>query len=182
MQLRYAVFLRGVMPSGKNRVPMAELRSILEKNGFTDVKTYIQSGNVILSSAKSKEAVEKSVESLIKKHLGGDIPCVAKTLKEMKTILKKNPFSEDQQAHTCFTFFKQSPVKAKVNEFMKTDFAPDEVKIIGDVLYIRFNTKQSDSKFNNNLFEKRLNIQATSRNYNTTSKMLELVRESQSSK
>lgn len=174
---KYILFLRGVTPTGKNKVPMAELRTLLEKNGFSEVKTYIQSGNVILKTAKTKREIEKNVQVLIKKNFGGDIPCVAKTLKEAEVIFGKNPFSKNHQSQTYFTFFKNPPEKNKLIEFLKLDFSPDAVEVIGDTLYTRYKTQHSDSKFNNNFYERKLGIEATTRNFNTLTNIIRLMSE-----
>lgn len=174
---KYILFLRGVAPKGKNKVPMAELRAVLEKNNFTEVRTYIQSGNVLLKTTKTKSETEKIVQTLIKKNFGGDIPCVAKTLRELEFIIQKNAFSKSFQAQTYFTFLKTPPEKIKLTEFLKLDFSPDAVEIIEDTIYTRYKTKHSDSKFNNNFYEKKLSIEATTRNFNTLTNIIRLMNE-----
>jgi uncharacterized protein (DUF1697 family) len=175
--VKYIVFLRGVMPTGKNKVPMAELKVVLEKNHFEEVRTYIQSGNVILATTKKKNEIEIVFQELIKKNFGGDIPCIAKTLKEMEVIFDKNPFSKKHQLQTYFTFFKNPPDKIKLMEFLKLDFSQDKVEIIGDVLYTKYKTKHSNSKFNNNFYERKLGIKATTRNFKTLKNVIHLLGE-----
>ena len=174
---KYILFLRGIMPTGKNKVPMAELRTALEKNGFNEVQTYIQSGNVILSSTKTKAATEKLVEAIIKKTFGGDIPTIARTPKELEAVLNKNPFSKNYQAQTYFTLLADTPDKNKATDLLSLDFSPDEVEIIGANLYTRYNTKHSDSKFNNNFYERKLGITATTRNHNTLTNILAILKD-----
>src|SRR5687767_11600565 len=70
---RYVVLLRAVMPSGRNKVPMARLREVLSADGFENVRTYIQSGNVIVDTPLSARAVEARVHEVIKEHIGADL-------------------------------------------------------------------------------------------------------------
>jgi uncharacterized protein (DUF1697 family) len=75
----YIILLRGVMPTGKNKVPIALLRAALEKAGLKNVRTYIQSGNVVAESSLSQSRIEKLVHDVIKKRFGGDIAVLART-------------------------------------------------------------------------------------------------------
>ena len=170
----YAIFLRGVTPTGKNRVPMADLRSALAKAGLRDVRTYIQSGNVIAGSDLGPAAIESRVHEVILKEIGADLAVVARTHPQINKILKNNPFPADAAARTYYTLFASAPAAALAAGLRQIDFAPDEVQIVGDTLYTLYATKHSDSKFNNNFYERKLKIAATTRNFNTLSRLLEL--------
>ena len=74
---KYAILLRGVTPTGKNRVPMAELRAALSDAGLLDVQTYIQSGNVIAKSALAQSSLESFVHEVIFREIGADIAVIA---------------------------------------------------------------------------------------------------------
>ena len=170
----YAIFLRGVTPVGKNRVPMAELRPALAKAGLRDVRTYIQSGNVLAKSALGPAAIEALVHEVILKEIGADLAVVARTHPRIKRILESNPFPADAASRTYYTLFASAPAAARVRDLLALDFAPDDVRVIGDTLYTLYATKHSDSKFNNNFYERKLKIAATTRNFNTLSRLLEL--------
>ena len=90
----FVILLRGITPTGKNKVPMAPLRTALTKAGLKDVRTYIQSGNVIASSELSLAALERRVHEFIYKSFGGDIAVVARTAKQFASMLKLNPFAD----------------------------------------------------------------------------------------
>ena len=170
----YAIFLRGVTPVGKNRVPMAELRAALAKAGLCDVRTYIQSGNVIAKSALGPDAIEALVHDAILKKIGADLAVVARTHPQIKQILESNPFPADAAARTYYTLFVSAPTAALVRDLLALDFSPDEVRVIGDTLYTLYATRHSDSKFNNNFYERKLKMAATTRNFNTLSRLLKL--------
>lgn len=75
----FIVLLRGVMPKGENKVPMSQLREVLLESGFKNVRTYIQSGNVLVDTELSASDVEKEIHLLIKRHIGANLPIVART-------------------------------------------------------------------------------------------------------
>lgn len=89
---RYITFLRGVNISGKNKVPMAELKKGFEKLGFEEVKTYLNSGNVIFSSdEEDTEQFTKQIEALIKSLFGFDIPVLVLSKETLEDILHNAP-------------------------------------------------------------------------------------------
>ena len=170
----YVILLRGVMPTGKNKVPMAELRAALAKAGFEDVQTYIQSGNVIAKSALNQSALEQRVHDVIKKRMGGDIAVIARTAEQFRHVLKGNPFPRAETSRLYFTLLDTRPDAKLAKDFQSTDFSPDDIRVVGDMIYTLYATKLSDSKFNNNFFERKLKVAATTRNFNTMTKLVEL--------
>jgi uncharacterized protein (DUF1697 family) len=88
----YAIFLRGVTPTGKNRVPMADLRTALGSTGLQDVRTYIQSGNVIAKSCLDESSIQSLVQEVIAREIGADITVIARTHDQLKQVMEGNPF------------------------------------------------------------------------------------------
>ena len=170
----FVILLRGVTPTGKNKVPMAQLRTALTKAGLKDVRTYIQSGNVLASSELTQAALEKLVHEIINQSFGGDIAVVARTAKQFAGILKRNPFADADGARLYFTLFAAETDKKVLSEFLSTDFAPDQVRFVKNTMYTLYATEHSDSKFNNNFFERKLKVTATTRNLNTMVKLVAL--------
>ena len=170
----YAIFLRGVMPTGKNRVPMADLRVALADAGLADVKTYIQSGNAVARTGLGAGALESLVHEAIAREIGADIAVIVRTHEQIRQILESNPFPVDAASRTYFTLLAQRPAANLGEELLRLDFSPDRIKIVQDTLYTLYATKLSDSKFNNNFYERKLKLAATTRNYNTMSRMMEL--------
>lgn len=168
----YIVLLRGINVSGKNKIPMAELRELLSNFGFKNVKTYIQSGNIVLDSEETKSKVCKKIKKSISLRYDYDVPVLVRTIKEWKKAIDNNPYLERQeQKKMYFTFLKNIP-KETLIEVHK---APgDEFTIIGDVVYLYCEGGYGNTKLSNNLFEKKLKTKATTRNYNTTIKLLTL--------
>ncbi len=170
----YVVPLRGVMPYGRNKVPMATLRAILSEAGLRDVQTYIQSGNVIAKSKLGRVELETLVHDEIKEKIGAHISVISRTAQQFRVILEQNPFANVDNTRIYFSLLNKSPHRVQREKFLRNDFSPDTVQLIGDTLYTLYNTKHSDSKFTNNFFEKQLEVISTSRNFNTMSKLVEL--------
>ena len=163
----FVILLRGITPTGKNKIPMAALRTALAKAGLKDVRTYIQSGNVIASSELTQSPLEGLVHDVIRKRFGGDVAVVARTAGQFAGILKRNPFADAEGTRLYFTLFSTAPDKKLLKGFLSTDFSPDQVRFVKDTIYTLYATRHSDSKFNNNFFERKLKVTATTRNLNT---------------
>ena len=170
----YVVLLRGVMPYGRNKVPMATLRTVLSEAGLGDVQTYIQSGNVIARSELERAEIETLVHDTIKEKIGARISAIARTAEQIRVIFEQNPFADADSARTYFSILSESPSRELREKFLLTDFSPDTVQLVDDTLYTLYNTKHSDSNFTNGFFEKQLKVTSTSRNFNTMSKLVEL--------
>jgi len=170
----FVILLRGVMPTGKNKVPMAELRAALTKVGLKGVQTYIQSGNVIALSDLSQLELEQLVRQVIQKNFGGDIAVFARTAAHFLDILKKNPFTDADTKRLYFTLLADKPVDTLLKTFIITDFSSEKIQVVDTTIYTLYATKYSDSKFNNTYFERKLRVAATTRNFNTMTKLAAL--------
>lgn len=170
----FVIFLRGLTPTGKNKVLMPALRDVLTNAGLGAVRTYIQSGNVIATSELNKSRLEESVHELIARELGADITVIVRTPRQIGNIMKKNPFPPSQRSKTYFTLLAEKPEPSRAKVFLSMGFSPDAVELVGDTLYTLYATKHSDSKFNNNVFEKKLGVCATTRNFNTMESLVKL--------
>ncbi|HEU0297418.1 MAG TPA: DUF1697 domain-containing protein [Anaerolineales bacterium] len=170
----YIILLRGVTPTGKNKVLMAPLRAALEKAGLQDARTYIQSGIIVASSDLSQFELEKVVHDVIKDHFGGDIVVLARTASQFRDILNRNPFKKADMTKLYFTLLATRPDERLVKAFLAPGYSPDQVKVISDVVYVLTATQYSDLKANNNFIERKLRVAATTRVYNTVSRLVEL--------
>jgi len=170
----WLIFLRGVTPSGRNKVLMAPLRTALEAAGFARVRTYIQSGNVVAESRLGQRRVEALVHEVIATSSGGDIPVLARTPGQVQAILERNPFAGADPAKTFMTLLSDVPEPERVREFLAVDYAPDRVAVVGDTVYGLVADGFSTFKANNNYIERRLRVTATTRVSNTMVKMLAL--------
>ena len=170
----FVILLRGITPTGKNKVPMAPLREALADAGLGGVRTYIQSGNVIATSDLMHVEMEKLVHDVIHRSFGGDIAVLARTAKEFANILKRCPFTNIDRSKLYCSLLAANPDKELLKEFLSTDFSPDQVRFVSHTIYTLYATKHGDSKFNNNYFERKLKVTATTQNLNTMSKLAAL--------
>jgi uncharacterized protein (DUF1697 family) len=166
------------MPTGKNRVPMAELREVLGKAGFENARTYIASGNALVESDLSAKEIESKVHDLIKKHIGPDLVVVVRTAAELQKVLDGNPFAKDyDSSRVFFVLFQRPPPAAAVRELLAQEFGEEEVVITKNAGYLYIPGSAARSKLSNNFLEKKLGVGSTSRNFNTMSKLIELSQE-----
>lgn len=170
----YIVLLRGVMPSGKNRVPMAQLRAVLSDAGFGSVRTYIQSGNALVQSSLAAPEIEARVHDLIKTQIGPDLVVVVRTAAQLQQMLDGNPFPHLDISRVFFVAFAQAPLSHKVADLLAEEFAPEQVVITPEAGYLYIPGSAARSKLSNTYLEKKLGVSATTRNFNTVSKLIEL--------
>lgn len=169
--------LRGINVGGKRKIPMADLRSLCENLGWKDVKTYIQSGNIIFTSDRPNSELEEILESTLKKIYDFQIPVIVRSSNELLTTIRKNPFLTENKStkQLHLTFLKEKPSKEKAELFMSIDFHPDDLKIEDKDVFICCTGKYHQSKLTNNFIEKRLGTAATTRNWETVVKLSEMI-------
>jgi len=167
---RYIVLLRGINVSGKNKLPMKDLRELLRSAGFQNVQTYIQSGNLVLDSEKSAKEVETSITKNVQDEFGYEVPAFTYTVEDWEDILKNCPYEEGERK-VYFTFLDRVP---EITEIEVKKAETDEFTIVGNMVYLSC-LSYGKTKLSNNLFEKKLQVKATTRNYKTTLKLFEMV-------
>ncbi len=171
----YVILLRGVMPTGKNKVPMAQLREALAKDGFGNVRTYIQSGNALVDTDLSAKDVEKRAHDLIQQHIGADLAVVARTGLQLQKVLDENPFIKGYDiSRVFFVSFAETPPAQKVKDLLAQEFSPEKLVVIKTAAYMYIPGTYGSGKLSNNFLEKKLGVSATTRNFNTLSKLIEM--------
>jgi uncharacterized protein (DUF1697 family) len=170
----YIVLLRGVMPTGKNKVPMAQLREVLTNAGFKNVRTYIQSGNAFIDSELSPKEVEARVRALIKKYIGPDLVVVARTGTQLQKVLDQSPFKQGYDLSRIFFVLFEKPPSQNIKELLRQDFSPEELAITKNAGYLYIPGMYGRGILSGNFLEKKLGVSATMRNFNTMSKLIEL--------
>lgn len=166
----YIILLRAINVSGKNIIPMKDLRDLLLELSFNEVQTYIQSGNIVLSSSESLHRVEEIIKEGISTRFQLDIEVIGRTVEAWKEVIAANPYKEEDPKKQYFTFLAHVPEQTS----MEYQSPNDEYTIINDVVYLYCREGRGNTKLSNELFEKKLKVPATSRNYRTTYKLWEM--------
>ena len=171
--------LRGINVGGKRKVLMADLRQLLEKIGFTDVKTYIQSGNVIFTLKEKLNNLEiaEKIEKVIADNYEFEVPVVVRTADEWKQAINDNPFYQSDMediSQLHLTFLKEKPTNENQEKAESYDYPPDKFIIKNTEIYILCIGKYHKTKLSNTFFEKKLKVPTTTRNWKTVLKLLEL--------
>jgi uncharacterized protein (DUF1697 family) len=131
---RYVALLRGVNLGATNKVPMAQLRAAVESLGHTDVTTYIQSGNVIFTSAGT--VTPASLERLIASTFAIDTDVMLRTPAQLAKALHANPFPHADQSRLHIGFMAARPPGAAVTSLDAERFLPEQFAIIGTELFL----------------------------------------------
>lgn len=173
---KLAVLLRGVNVSGKNKIVMSELRQALSGPKLGDVSTYIQSGNLICTTHMTPEAVAITTQQTIMKRWGYDVKAFTLSHAQLESIVKKNPFANLDLSKVSVTLLSSSTSKATIQTRI-APFASGEEQVAGrgNVLYLYCPDGSARTKMNNKLIETKLACSATSRNWNTVTKLLALL-------
>jgi uncharacterized protein (DUF1697 family) len=172
----YAALLRGINVGGKNKLPMPELRSLLEDAGYEDVVTYIQSGNAVLRSPVGRDRLARTLEEQIAARFSLAVRVVLRTHGELERIAAANPFGADgDEPKGLHVVFLDRVPKAGAIAALDPNRSPgDEFRVAGSEIYLRYPHGSGRSKLTLDYFERRLEVAGTARNWNTLLKLIEL--------
>lgn len=177
----YITMLRGINVTGHNKVKMDELKGLFESLGLENVRTYIQSGNVVFDGAKATaKKISRDIEKQISQELGLSVSVVTKTKAELGKIIKSNPFIQNEKVDLSklhVTFLSGKPSKAAFEKAGEVNSGADEFAAIGKEVYVHCPHGYGRAKLSNNYFEKILDVAATTRNWKTVNKLFEMAEE-----
>jgi|SRR6056297_1439722 len=176
MNRRIAV-LRGINVGGRRKILMADLKALFVTMGFSNISTYIQSGNVFFDSFSEMNNLNlaKKIKHAIKKAFDFDVPVIVRTPTEIEEAINKNPFysADTDIGHLHLTFLGEEPADEQIAEAEAHTFSPDKFSIQGKHVFIYCEGKYHKSKLTNSFFEKKLKVNATTRNWKTVLKLHE---------
>jgi uncharacterized protein (DUF1697 family) len=163
------LLLRGINLGPSRRVSMPDLRSTLDAAGYGAARTYVQSGNIVLSSDRDPADLESSVAALITQRFGFEVPVVARTGRDLDRIVEHDPLGELVTEPKAYgVSFLSGPLSDEVVTRLHAAVAPDErVVIDGREVYAWHPHGVARSKLWNALGGKGLGIIATTRNWTT---------------
>jgi uncharacterized protein (DUF1697 family) len=153
---------------------MPELRSAMEEAGLTDVKTYLQSGNVVLESRAKPESVRAKVEKLIAECFSLEVAVVVRTRAELAAVVKRNPLGRVARNPKRYqvTFLSAKLGSEVVKRLESLAASGEKVAIHGREVYAWHPAGVARSRLWNELAGKRLGVTATSRNWTTVEELL----------
>jgi uncharacterized protein (DUF1697 family) len=170
----YVALLRGVNLGPNKRMKMEKLRASCEALGFTQVQTYIQSGNVVFKAAKTAPAkLAKKIEERIVRDFGFSAAVLVRTREEIGCLIEKNPFLKktDDGARLHAVFLAEVPAAEILKEFAGLTTLPDESRCIEREVFLYLPNGMGKSSLIHNPLERKLLKGATTRNWNTVKQL-----------
>jgi uncharacterized protein (DUF1697 family) len=175
-KMKYVAFLRGINVGGNNKIKMKTLREMCAALGLSNVKTYINSGNVIFETAKTDDKkLADRIETAIEKEFSLKIKVIARTIDEIENIVKNNPFGgqfeNDKDLHV---FFLNEALTQEKRELLLSNNTENEMYAVQNrEIFCLLTTGVSDSLMGKDYIGKKLKVSATARNWRTVNKILE---------
>lgn len=174
----FVILLRAVNVGGTGKLPMASFRKLLEDLGYTNIETYIQSGNAVVDARGSAAGVGKAVAAALQKLMGAPVGVVIRTREELGRIISANPFAAEAAADGArvHVSFLAGPAgkgaKAALEEVVvKYPTRRDRYHLAGDHLYFHFPEGAGETKFTGKTLDRAIGVIGTGRNWNTVLKL-----------
>lgn len=174
----YLALLRGINVGGKAKVPMKDLRTLLEDLGYEDVRTYLQSGNVVFEDQSSApEELAAGLGDAVSRAFEFKVSVLIRAHRELAGVATANPFPTEganpSSLHVMFLAARPSSTAVKALDPDRSP--PDEFVVKDREVYLSFPNGSARSKLTIDYFERKLGTRATARNWNTIMKVLELM-------
>lgn len=174
----YISILRGINVSGQKLIKMDALKRMYESLGFTNVKHYVQSGNIIFSAkTNDTDLLVEKISSQIERDFGFQVPVLVMTKKSLQKIVDKNPFAKDAEKNPSALYvtfldgslgeFDQAGIESVLQKEEAVHFESNAVYLLCPGGY-------GKTKLSNTFLERKLKLRATTRNWKTTNKLLQL--------
>ena len=177
----HLALLRGINVSGHNMMKMDALKIMLENIGFQNVITYLQSGNVFVDTDEENASkVGFMIKQEIFKVFGHEVPTIVISKEDLELCFKNNPYLKEKDVDTkkLYVAFVSVALKSEnINDLKISQFKPDEASIDGNRIFIKYAVGAGKTRFDQKYIEKKLNITATIRNWNTVTNLLNLYSE-----
>jgi uncharacterized protein (DUF1697 family) len=174
----YVALLRGVNVGGKNCLPMKELSQMFSRFGCGDVRTYIQSGNVVFTApSKVAAGLPGLMAAEIETKFDIRTPVVLRTAAQMKDVLRFNPYLKPEipEASLHVYFLADVPRESDVGSLDPLRSAPDVFAVRGREIYLQLPNGMGRTKLTNNYFDSRLKTVSTARNWRTVTTLCEML-------
>jgi uncharacterized protein (DUF1697 family) len=165
--------LRAVNLGARNKVPMAELRALLGEAGYSGVRTYIASGNVLLDASDDRATVAAELERLIAEAFQVSTTAIMRTPDELAGVVARHPFGRDtSRSHVVFLTREPEPESAE--RLAAADHSPDRAVLAGPDVYLQYPAGVQGSRLSAARLERLLGLRGTHRNWRTVAALTEL--------
>jgi uncharacterized protein (DUF1697 family) len=177
----YVAMLRGINVSGSKIIKMEALRASFEALGFSNVRTYVQSGNVVFAAKERTAApLGAKIAALIKRDFGFDVPTLVLGAEALACVVEENPFVgkkgiDPTKLHV--TFLAGPAAAAGLKKMEGVASGHDEFRCLGTAIYLACPDGYGRSKLSNNVFERALGVGATTRNWKTVTTLAAMAAE-----
>lgn len=170
----FIALIRGINVGGNKKVKMAELKVRCEELGLEDVRTLLQSGNVVFrTNEKDRAKLTRQIEGV----LGVEAKVILRSAAELKKAIAANPMPEEVKSHpsaTVVIFLDGKPTAAALAALRDGYKGPERIELHGTELYVFYGEGMGTSKLTNSLIERKLGVAGTARNWNTVTKLAEM--------
>ena len=177
--MTHVALLRGINVGGNNILPMKDLVKMFCDAGCANVRSYIQSGNVIFETASGAQKIAGAITANIEKRLGFPAPIILRTFDQLRKVIRDNPFlaaGTDQKF--LYVYFLANPVNARaIATLDPARSAPDAFQVLGQEIYLHLPNGMGRSKLTNAYFDSKLSTTCTARNWATVLKLSEMMEE-----
>ncbi len=180
MSSTHIALLRGINVGGKNKVPMKELVEVFIDAGCSDVRTYIQSGNVVFSvDSALLESISARLTKAVAERFGYETPVLLRTAEQLRAVISGNPFLEagipEDELHVLFLSGLPDPTRVDVLDPDRS--RPDAFAVRGQEVYLWLPNGVARTRLTNDYFDSKLATISTGRNWRTVAKLFELMKE-----
>jgi uncharacterized protein (DUF1697 family) len=173
--ITYISMLRGINVSGQKKIPMEALKKLYESLGFKNVRTYIQSGNVVFECPdKNVPAPINMIKKKIRQTYGFEAVVFIRTKDEFKKLIDNTPFLKKDLSKLHVTFLSETPARLPMEEINKGKAAAEDFYISNREIYLYCPDGYGGSTLSNNFFERKLKVSATTRNWRTVNELFKL--------
>jgi uncharacterized protein (DUF1697 family) len=175
---RVLALLRGVNVAGRSMLSMAELKSQLDASGLPDVRTHLNSGNLLLLPGLTEPAeLARLIQQVIRDRFDLEIGVIIRTREELEDVVARNPLLEPGVTGTQLhgIFLAETPDERQVADLDHNRSLPDRFVVSGKEIYVHYPRGSGRSKLNLDYFERTLGVIGTARNWNTVTRLLEML-------
>ncbi len=173
----YIALIRGINVGGHKKLKMADVKVSCESMGLRDVRTHLQSGNVVFRTGRTDRArLAKDLENALEV----DARVVLRTADELRNTVAANPMIEEAQREPSsfvVVFLEAKPATAAMPSLREAYTGPEKMQLHGAELYVHYGSGMARSKLTNALIERKLGVAGTARNWNTVTRLVELANE-----